>query len=249
MIRRALRVLFTEGFKAFAIKSYRTLLVRTVNPWAASKYGTNSKAYWDTRLRFAWNQVGGSSQTHEFAKAMQGQLDLKNLGLIDSVLDFGCAAGDSIPVLREMFDQQQIYIHDLSEVGVNLALQKYRDLNPLKWDGCLVDFTYTSNVIEHIDNPSEFLVRLIEVSNRHILIQCPWDERGPGGGHITPNEPQGEHVWTIDQEFLVKNIPTADWSWVAKLAEVPNAWQGGKQLFLLGTRLAKSGTGSITFSS
>jgi hypothetical protein len=247
LIKRALEVLLTEGFRSFAIKTYRTLLVKTVNPWAASKYGTNSKAYWDTRLRFAWGQVGGGSQTYEFANAMRGQLQLRDLGPIDSVLDFGCATGDSIPVLREIFNYSSIYIHELSEVGVRRALEKYRALRPMKWDGGVVDFTYTSNVIEHVNDPSEFVLRLTEVSNRHILIQCPWDERGQNGGHITPEEPQGEHVWTIDQEFLIKHIPTVDWSWVAKFAEVPNAWPGGKQLFLLGTRLSKSGTGSITY--
>jgi hypothetical protein len=110
-----------------------------------------------------------------------------------------------------MFNYSDIYIHDLSEVGVRLALEKYGALRPMKWDGGFVDFTYTSNVIEHVNDPSEFVLRLTEVSNRHILIQCPWDERGQNGGHITPKEPQGEHVWTIDQEFLVKHIPTVDW--------------------------------------
>lgn len=248
MIKRALEVFHQEGFRALAQKTYRTLLVKTVNPWAARKYGTNSKAYWDTRLRFAWSQVGGGSQTYDFAKAMQSQVSLKELGPIDSILDFGCAAGDSIPVLREMFEGSTIYIHDLSEVGVNRALDEYRAFGPIKWDGSLVDFTYSSNVIEHIEDPAEFVLRLTEISNKHILIQCPWDERGPGGVHITPKEPQGEHVWTVEQEFLTKHIPTSNWSWVGKLADVPNAWPGGKQLFLLGTRLSSSEKGSISFS-
>lgn len=248
LIKRALEVLFQEGFRALVIKTCRTLIVKTVNPWAAGKYGTNSKAYWDTRLRFAWSQVGGGSQTYEFAKAMQSQITLKELGPVESILDFGCAAGDSIPVLSEMFEQSTIYIHDLSEVGVNRALKEYSAFKPMKWDGRLVDFTYSSNVIEHIEDPSQFADKLTEISNRHILIQCPWDERGPEGGHITPKEPQGEHIWTIDQEFLTNHIPISNWSWVGKLADVPNAWPGGKQLFLFGTRLAKSEKGSITFS-
>jgi SAM-dependent methyltransferase len=250
LIKRGLQVLATEGPRIFLIKLFRTAVVRIVNPWASRKHGTNSEAYWDARLRFAWDSVGGHSQTLDFALAMQQQVDLGALQEVNSVLDFGCATGDSTPVLRKMFGGSNIYLHDLSEVGVKKALAKYIEFKPIRWDGVSpVDFTYTSNVIEHVEDPLAFVNHLMGITSRHLLIQCPWDEQGEGGRLITPQAPQGEHIWTVDEGFLQRNIPLENWDWEWKLAEVPRAWPGGKQLFLLGTRKSEKGQGSLTFKS
>ena len=250
MIRRGLEVLATEGLKAFIVKTFRTVLVRTVNPWASAKYGTNSKRYWDTRLRFAWDQVGGDSQTLAFAQAMESHIDLEYREQVKTVLDFGCATGDSVPVLKTMFGPATIFLHDLSDVGVANALRKYKGFMPVKWDRqSKVDFVYCSNVIEHIVDPTDFVRDLTEISKRYVVIQCPWLEYGPAGQSITPQDPQGEHIWTIDEAFLNRHLPLEGWSWVGTLADVPVAWPSGKQLVLLGTKLESGQNGTLVFQS
>ena len=250
MIRRGLEVLATEGLKTFLVKTFRTVLVRTVNPWASSTYGTNSKRYWDTRLRFAWDQVGGNSQTLEFAQAMESHIDLQYKEHVKTVLDFGCATGDSVPVLRTMFGSARILLHDLSDVGVANALKKYQDFTPAKWDQqSKVDFVYCSNVIEHVLEPTDFVRVLTDISERYVVIQCPWEEFGPAGQSITPQDSQGEHIWTVDRRFLDRHLPLDGWGWLGKLADVPGAWPFGKQLILLGTRLESREKGTLVFQS
>ena len=250
MIRRGLEVLATEGLKSFVVKTFRTLLVRTVNPWASKKYGTNSKRYWDTRLKFAWNQVGGNSQTLEFARAMESCIDLEYKEQVKTVLDYGCAAGDSVPVLKTMFGPARIFLHDLSDVGVTNALKKYQVFTPVKWDRqSKVDFVYCSNVIEHVLEPADFVRVLTDISERYLVIQCPWEEYGPDGHPITPQDSQGEHIWTIDKAFLNRHLPLDGWGWVGKLADVPVAWPSGKQLVLLGTTLASGQKGPLVVQS
>ena len=250
LIRRGLEVLATEGLKSFLVKAFRTVLVRTVNPWAASKYGTNSKRYWDTRLRFAWDQVGGNSQTLEFAEAMKHHIHLDHQEQIKTVLDFGCATGDSVPVLNAMFGPASIFLHDLSDVGVANALKKYQDFAPAKWDQeSKVDFVYCSNVIEHILDPTDFVRGLTDISELYVVIQCPWEEYGPAGQSITPQDSQGEHIWTIDKAFLDRHLPLDGWSWLGKLADVPGAWPFGKQLLLLGTKFKSGDKGALVLQS
>lgn len=234
---------------SFIRKVRGTLLVRTINPWAASKFGTNSKRYWDARLSHSWDQVGGDDQTREFAMGMQRNIRELSIQDVNSVLDYGCATGDSIPVLRQIFPSARIYVHDLSDTGVAKALKKYSSFSPKRWSEDIdVDFIYCSNVIEHVPDPTRFMADLTESSSNYILVQCPWEEFGPDGKKLTPEKHQGEHVWTVDEHFIREHFPVSNWSWKGYLDDVPNAWPFGKQLFIVGTKLGKGQEGSIAIT-
>lgn len=147
-----------------------------------------------------------------------------------------------------MFGPARILLHDLSDLGVKNGLKKYKAFSPMRWDGqSKVDFVYCSNVIEHVLHPTDFVRGLTDTSELYVVIQCPWKEYGPQGQLITPQDSQGEHIWTIDEAFLNRHLPLDGWNWVGTLADVPGAWPFGKQLLLLGTRLQSGEQGTLVF--
>lgn len=209
-------------------------MYRTVNRLAADlEGGVNSANYWDLRLRRSWRAVGGHEQTQAFAIAMLANLDLSRISP-SSVLDFGCATGDSVPILAIGFPDARIALHDISPSGVKAGLDRYGANYPVKaWAGERADLVYSSNVLEHFIDPSEFFRLVCGASQRWVIVQCPWLEMHADGSKITPTNPNGEHFWTIDQDFLDSHIP-GDWKVTQIVTNtVPKAWPFGDQLFLL----------------
>ena len=193
----------------------------------------NGAKYWDLRLRKSWRSVGGHEQTQAFAISMLANLDLAKIAPT-SVLDFGCATGDSSPVLAVAFPGVTIGLHDLALSGVRAGVKRYGSTYPVReWDKNQVDLVYSSNVLEHFEDPNEFFALVCSASRRWLIIQCPWQETHGQGVKITPAHPNGEHFWTIDQEFLDTYLPKG-WAVAQQVTkEVPIAWPFGQQLFLV----------------
>jgi len=216
----------------------RTYYYRVFNKFAGIKTEINSEKYWNVRLRRNWDQSGGDVQTRQFAVGLLAHVNLKELEGVHSVLDFGCATGESCPILRTVFPKSRIYVHDVAVKGMEKAIRKYGKILSIEsWNPKQkVDLVYSSNVIEHIANTKLYLDQVINASNKYIIIQCPWEEYHANGESITPDNSQSEHVWTIDDAFLSKFFNHTDISWVKVIGEVPIAWDGGKQLFLIGKK-------------
>ena len=216
----------------------RTYYYRVFNKLANFKTDINSERYWDVRLKRNWDQSGGDVQTRQFAIGLIANVNLRELVGIKSILDFGCATGEACPILRTVFPDSKIYIHDIAKNGVDKAIRKYGKLLSVEvWPNATkVDFVYSSNVIEHVNDTKAFLEQIIRVSNRYILIQCPWEEYHANGERITPRNSQSEHVWTIDDQFISKFFDQKDIVWTKITGKVPIAWDGGEQLFMLGEK-------------
>jgi len=238
LFKRGIYVMFTEGPVAAFRKLGFFLNVFLVKRFLLKGVDVNSQQYWETRLRFSWDSVGGGLQNKQFAIGMSKQIDTAKLGAVNSILDYGCATGESVPVLRNMFPNARIYLFDLARDGMKLGLKKYGETyNCSEWDSRLsVDLIYTSNVIEHVANVKEFLNALYSKTNSAIIVQCPWDERHPDGSKLTPEKPNGEHIWTIDDSFVELNFDTINWSWSKTLKNMPEAWPFGDQLILVGVK-------------
>jgi hypothetical protein len=210
-----------------------------IGNWIArANTSINSQRYWNIRLKYNWDQSGGDLQTRQFAVAMVNYVNPRVLTDVKSVLDFGCGTGESCPILKTVFPDAKIYVYDLAENGVKRAVQKFgHNLSVEPWNNSFnCDFVYSSNVIEHVLNPKEFLENLIKISDRYILVQCPWLEYADGGVKITPEHPQSEHIWTIDDEFLREIFNQPNVNWRKFTGKVPIAWDGGEQLFMLGEK-------------
>jgi SAM-dependent methyltransferase len=236
LIRRAFEIGNTEGWISVVRKTKIYFLAKTVSYIATNLYEINSREYWNFRMKYDWNAVGGANQTQLFCASLFANIDIRKLENINSVLDFGCATGDSAPILRIFFPNASIYLYDLSERGLKKAINKYkRFLNVSKWEsGVKVDFVYCSNVIEHVANPKQLVISLIIATTKYICIQCPYDEAHHNGGLISPENPVGEHIWTVNDDFFEKYIKDDRVSWTKSIGVVPMAWEGGKQVYFLG---------------
>lgn len=213
-----------------------------INLVAAIFFSTNSKQYWNFRLKYAWTFVSGPFQTLLFATSAFANSKIKDLK-INSVLDYGCGTGDSSIIFKIFFEKAKIYLYDLSDSGAKSGLVKYsRFIDVYSYKKKIkYDLVYSSNVIEHVSDVKIILESMIKLTKKYILIQCPWKEFHPlNYKKISPKNPHGEHVHTIDIQFLKKNLFIyKNFLWSYKVGIVPMAWQGGKQLFILGVKKDK----------
>ena len=241
LIKRAFYIAKLEGWTSVMKKTYCYFLSRFVSFLAANLYENNSREYWNFRMKYDWSTVGGSGQTQVFAASLFANIDFRKLEKINSVLDFGCATGDSSLIFKIFFPEANVYLFDLSEEGLKMALGKYeRFLKVKSWNKKIkTDLVYCSNVIEHVNDPRALVETLIGASNRYIIIQCPWEEMHPNGEKISPDFQAHEHIWTIDNDFFEKYIKDRRVSWTRTTGVVPMAWEGGVQAYYLGKLLNK----------
>lgn len=198
-------------------------------------FKTNSTRYWDYRLRLNWASAGGKVQTQDFAKSLLKNL---NLGEIEfsSVLDYGCALGDSVPIFRRFRPEIEIHLWDISQAGLKIATKKYSNMDVIIWDGkTKVDFVYCSNVVEHVHDVENLVNNLVKASKKWVCIQAPYNETWPDGSAITPDTPKGEHIRTIDDNFIRKFFAIGAFEETKLvIGKAPVAWPGGEQFYFLG---------------
>ena len=152
-------------------------------------FKNNSKNHWNFRFLTDWVFVGGSNQTLYFACGLFANIDKKELENVKTIIDFGCGTGDSSIVFNIFLPKANVFLHDFSEVAVKKGLKKYeRFLNVgiANLEIQKFDLVYTSNVIEHVLDPKLFVEELINLTNKYIIIQCPYKEYHPDGKNITP---------------------------------------------------------------
>jgi len=206
------------------------VFIKTViqNLWFRARYGINSSAYWDARFKTNWLSYGGRLQTALFAV---GYASTRPALAPVSILDYGCGAGDALPVLRLMFPKAQLYFYDFSTNAMQLTAAAYGNIaEPWSSQG-KCDLVYCSNVIEHIENLDEFLNTLANQSSRYLVILAPYNERHSNGEELTFDKPKDEHVRTVI-DGLVEKILT-NYSWRHEVLELP--WDAtGRQIVLLG---------------
>lgn len=237
IIKRGIYIFQTQGMFTAIKKTIVYFWAKIIGLIGRTLFQSNSKKYWDFRMKYDWNFVGGGDQTLYLAAGAMANVDLSKLRHIHSVLDFGCATGDSSILLKIFFPNVNIFLHDLSEAGVEKAIVKYSRFLPVQKykTGEKVDLVYCSNVIEHVSNPKDLVNQLISCSAKYVLIQCPWKEMHPLNGKlISPENQTDEHTWTINEEFYEKYIADPRINWTLTKGVVPMAWEGGVQAFYLG---------------
>lgn len=235
MINRFFEISREKGLKVAVTKAFKYAPVIVLKRVGQAFFDVNSQRYWDYRLMLNWSNAGGGAQTKEFAESFVENVDLLNMDF-DSILDFGCALGDSSLVFRELNNSLEIYLWDLSNVGLSRALQRNHNCGVMRWTpGKKVDLVYCSNVIEHVLDTKALLDELCAAAQKWVCIQAPYREFHTDGARITPNRPNGEHIWTIDDEFIAEflNLPIFSKTHVIK-GNAPTAWPFGEQVYFIG---------------
>jgi len=190
------------------------------------------------RFRSNWEANNGRLQTALFAAgfvvATQDSLPDED---IQSILDYGCGCGESLPVLRMRFPKAALCYYDFSRAAMRRAAKYYGSMASAfdPTSGRTFDLVYCSNVIEHVADLRAFVVSLADLARRYVAILAPYDERHVDGAPLTTDRKKEEHVRTITSTSL---DDITDICWRTKITTVPYAWPHGPQILFLGEHMA-----------
>jgi len=144
----------------------------------------NSAGYWDGRFLSDWEERGGPHQTRFFARLAVRMLpdwlreDLACPGR--SILDFGCAEGDAVPVIAAAFPGAHVAGTDFSRTAVEIAAERYPGHGfshaPEGRVPHEADALFCSNTIEHLPQWRDKLCELARNARRHVIALAPFDE-------------------------------------------------------------------------
>lgn len=156
----------------------------------------NSREAWNQSFSGEWQANRGDAQTSFFAKVFLTHLPPAFHALIQqgalSIVDWGCALGDALPLLRQAFPASPLSGLDISDVAIGQAQKRYPNLN--YYCQSLAEFCqthprpqiiYTSNCLEHFPEPLEIMrTELFPYVEDYLMILVPFKEFQLGKGHL-----------------------------------------------------------------
>lgn len=153
----------------------------------------NTKQYWEHRFKNgSWNK-SGQRQTREYALANVKNINLSS-NFTGSILDFGCAQGDAIPIYKVAFPKANISGIDISESAIATCQHRFGDIA----DFISGDFTnisekdviIASHIMEHLSNDRN-IVRDLLTKCKNLYVFVPFKE----------NPLYHEHVNYYDEDY------------------------------------------------
>ncbi len=179
----------------------------------------NTAEYWDGRFATGdWDDDGGRRQTVNYARALLPHVDLPR-DFSGTILDFGCALGDAMPVYSEAWPKAKCIGLDHAAAAVEQGRSSYGALAEFVQVDHLTapraDVIIASHVLEHMDDDLGVARALLERC-RDLYIVVPYreeplfhehlraydehrfDELGPVRWKVFPKEPV-----RIDRRHLV----------------------------------------------
>lgn len=145
----------------------------------------NSKGYWEERFNSgSWEEFDGEKQTAFFTHIALEHLPnwlLEDIEINDyKILDTGCAKGAGTNILKKRFSKSDVIGIDFSESAINDAKNTYPAChflcNDIKDIKDKYDVIFSSNVLEHFKNPFDELEKLVEISDKYLLLLLPFQE-------------------------------------------------------------------------
>lgn len=163
----------------------------------------NSRSYWENRFSTDWEAAHGREQTAFFAHVAVSAFPNWLASTIRSndltILDWGCAEGDAVPILSRAL-RAKVSGMDFSASAIDSAKNAYPghdfhcfDIMKSRKKLEQYDIVFSSNTLEHFHKPWHVLDRLKSMARKHIVLLLPYQEfiRHP------------EHFYTFD----LCNIP------------------------------------------
>lgn len=145
----------------------------------------NSKEYWENRFsENDWNKYEGDKQSKFFSQVAvnafpewfkeelhQNQWD---------ILDVGCAEGDGTAVLARNFPSCHIVGMDFSDFAIQRAKAKVPNCDFITGDATAqiepVDVVFSSNTLEHLNNPRRVLENFCQSSQKYTVLLLPFED-------------------------------------------------------------------------
>lgn len=198
-------------------------------------------ASWDDYFAQHWEQNQGPAQTAFFARVTLAGLpgpfwDLVRRERLE-ILDWGCAMGDALPVFAQAFPQSALTGLDLSTLAIERARAAHPDwrfttrplLELVIEQGRRWPIVYTSNCLEHFEQPLEILRdEILPGVKDYLVILVPYQEYPRCEGHLVSFEADSFPA-TIDgfERLFWRAISTT---------ELPGCHWVGQQLLLVYAR-------------
>lgn len=177
----------------------------------------NSKEYWDDRFstnhKLSWRANAGENQTRIFAHEIAKRLKM-NVDFNGTILDFGCALGDAIPIYKERYPNAKFIGTDFSTAAIEICIQKFGDIATFQAKDVnnipSVDVIIISNVLEHMSNDREFVEKLLSKC-KDLYIAVPYDEKPPlHSEHVNSYNRQTFDYLNADKEvYLCRGYTTS----------------------------------------
>lgn len=163
----------------------------------------NSKEYWEKRFTEQdWEKNRGGEQTKYFYELLVKMLPQWIVTEIRkekyTVIDFGCAEGQGVPILQEKLGTKIIGM-DFAEGAIQQARLKFPqhtfEVGDITNYGGRVDVAIMSNILEHFTTPYNILEHISKCTNKYMVVMVPFEEENL----------MTEHCYT----FRFNNIPIA----------------------------------------
>lgn len=181
----------------------------------------NSESYWDHRFSTGdWTDSGGKDQTRLYAEALVERLDFPS-EFEGSILDFGCALGDAIPVYRKAFPHADLWGMDHSQNAVSRCRQSYGDLAKFSQgdqnEVPFFDVIIASHILEHLDDDLEVAGKLLTRCG-DLLIVVPYKETPLCREHVHYYDENyylslGNYSWKIFPKIPAKRNAAFFWNY------------------------------------
>ena len=138
----------------------------------------NDQKYWNDRFASGDWADSGRAQTQEYAKANIEVIEVDKL-FSGTLLDFGCALGDAIPIFSKELPHAQLYGMDISQAAVDKCIARYGDIARFYCgaheDVKFHDVIIASHVMEHLDDDKS-IVECLLGKCRDLFIIVPYKE-------------------------------------------------------------------------
>src|SRR5260221_8787498 len=146
-----------------------------------------------------WEKNGGRPMSRRFAEAFVKRVRIPLQGPF-SLVDVGCALGDSIPVLHSVYPQAKLWGCDVSANAVRRCTEEHgtyasffqSSINELDKR---FDVIFCSNLVEHIENHVEVVQHLTGLADI-VYVMIPYKELH-NGERLSPRLGMW-HVATFD---------------------------------------------------
>jgi trans-aconitate methyltransferase len=201
----------------------------------------NTVEHWDTYHRESWQAKQGREQTRLFAEYF---LDVVQIPPeVSTLLDVGCAMGDSMPEFHKRYPHLQLTGCDVTPSSIDVARRSYAKIATFEQWGFLniprhFDAIYCSNVLEHFEASVDIAAEMLKHC-RWLYLLVPYRQHDAFGNRLTVRAGE-QHVTTFyDDSFdelkrrgLAQSIETYH-------HPCPGAWGGTEAWWRVALRQTK----------